>query len=65
MTYYLDILMLLIRINEAMSSYDRHKKHHTESTLDEIADKIQELQTKVNQQVMEVNVWLLQRKNLI
>jgi hypothetical protein len=66
MTYYDDIVRLLNNIGNAMYYYDNcntGEPHHKAIT--DISEKIEQLQTKVNQQVTEFHDWIMQRKNLI
>lgn len=66
MTYYEDIVRLLNNIGNSMYYYDNCNvgEQHSKAIAD-IEDKIELLQTKVNQQVTEFHVWVMQRKNLI
>lgn len=66
MIYYDDIVRLLGVIGNSMYYYDNVDiGEHDIKRLENIEDKIQQLQVKVNQQVNEFHVWIMQRKNLI
>lgn len=66
MTYYEDIVRLLNEVGNLIYYYDNMNdgKPHSRM-LGAIEEKIELLQTKVNQQVSEFHVWIMQRKNLI
>ena len=66
MTYYDDIVRLLNNINNLIYYYDNcntGEPHH--KVIADIEERIEQLQTKVNQQVTEFGDWVMQRKNLI
>ena len=66
MSYYHEILLLMSRIHDDIFNYDhREIPNRPAVTMEEIEDKIELLQMKVNQQVAEWHNWIMQRKNLI
>ena len=66
MTYYDDIVRLLTLIDNSMFYFDNIDIGERDAArLEHIQDKIEQLQTKVNQQVVEFHDWVMQRKNLI
>lgn len=66
MTYYDDIVRLLNVIENSMFYFDNIDMGYRDVTrLERISEKIEQLQTKVNQQVTEFHDWIMQRKNLI
>jgi hypothetical protein len=66
MTYYDDIVRLLNEVGNLIYYYDNMNDGESHSRmLGAIEEKIELLQTKVNQQVSEFHVWIMQRKNLI
>lgn len=66
MTYYDDIVRLLTLIDNSMFYFDNIDIGERDAErLEHIQDKIEQLQTKVNQQVVEFHDWVMQRKNLI
>lgn len=66
MSYYHEILLLMSRIHDDIFNYDHREIPNRPSvTMEEIEDKIELLQMKVNQQVTEFGDWVMQRKNMI
>lgn len=66
MKYYDDIVRLLNAIENSMFYFDNIDIGYRDATrLERISEKIEQLQTKVNQQVTEWHDWIMQRKNLI
>lgn len=66
MMYYDDIVRLLNAIENSMFYFDNIDMGYRDVTrLERISEKIEQLQTKVNQQVTEFHDWIMQRKNLV